>query len=145
MKLLCPTDFSVSSVNAIKWAVAYLNSTGGGEIHITHCIDYKSRSDIFVKLDEYLKKKAEKDLEVLMKEISNSRYHNHPMEDVKVKDHMATTVETLDGNMNVFDAADKFLSSRRRRFPILEEGKLVGLISQKDVLKAAIELKGQTW
>ncbi len=81
----------------------------------------------------------------LMKEISNSRYHNHPMEDVKVKDHMVTAVETLDGEMNVFDAADKFLSSRRRRFPILENGKLVGLISQKDVLKAAIELKGQTW
>jgi CBS domain-containing protein len=80
-----------------------------------------------------------------MKEISNSRYHNHPMQDVKVKDHMATAVETLEGNMNVFDAADKFLSSRRRRFPILENGKLVGIISQKDVLKAAIEMKGQTW
>jgi CBS domain-containing protein len=80
-----------------------------------------------------------------MKEISNSRYHNHPMQDVKVKDHMATAVETLEGKMNVFDAADKFLSSRRRRFPILENGKLVGIISQKDVLKAAIEMKGQTW
>ncbi|EDM45500.1 CBS domain protein, putative [unidentified eubacterium SCB49] len=80
-----------------------------------------------------------------MKEISNSRYHNHPIQDVKVQDHMVTAVETLDGNMNVFDAADKFLSSRRRRFPILENGKLVGIISQKDVLKAAIAMKGQTW
>lgn len=80
-----------------------------------------------------------------MKQISSSRYHNHPMADIKVQDHMATEIETIDGNMNVFDAADKFLTSKRRRFPIIEEGKLVGLISQKDVLKAPLELKGQNW
>lgn len=80
-----------------------------------------------------------------MKQISNSRYYNHPMEEIKVKEHMVTNVETIDGNMNVFDAADQFLNSHRRRFPIVEDGKLVGLISQKDVLKAAIELKGNSW
>jgi CBS domain-containing protein len=58
---------------------------------------------------------------------------------------MVTNVETIDGNMDVFDAANKFLSSKRRRFPIIENGKLVGQISQKDILKAAINLKGQNW
>ncbi|MDE0599592.1 MAG: CBS domain-containing protein, partial [Dokdonia donghaensis] len=53
--------------------------------------------------------------------------------------------DTIDGNMNVFDAANKFLESKHRRFPIVENGKLVGQISQKDVLKAALELNGQTW
>ncbi len=80
-----------------------------------------------------------------MKQISESRYYNQPMEDVKVALHMAKNVETLDGNMNVFDAANKFLESKHRRFPIVENGKLVGQISQKDVLKAALQMKGQTW
>jgi CBS domain-containing protein len=80
-----------------------------------------------------------------MKQISSSRYHNHPMQDAKVEDHMVTAVETIDGNMNLFDAVDKFLAAKRRRFPILVDGKLVGLISQKDVLKAALELKGNNW
>ncbi len=80
-----------------------------------------------------------------MKQISHSRYYNQPMEDVKVSDHMVKDVETIDGEMNVFDAADKFLNSKRRRFPIVKDGKLVGLISQKDVLKAAITLKGHSW
>jgi len=62
-----------------------------------------------------------------------------------VKKHMVDNVETIDGNMNVFDAANKFLDSKRRRFPILENGKLVGQISQKDILKAALKLKGQNW
>ncbi len=80
-----------------------------------------------------------------MKQISNSRYYNQPLQDFKVEQHMATNVETIDGNMNVFDAADKFLTSKHRRFPIVEDGKLVGQISQKDVLKAALQLKGRNW
>lgn len=80
-----------------------------------------------------------------IKQISVSRYYNQPMKDVKVSDHMASEVETIDGNMNVFDAADLFLKSKYRRFPIVQDGKLVGQISQKDVLKAALKLKGSNW
>lgn len=80
-----------------------------------------------------------------LKQISDSRYYNMPMEKDNVGKRMIKNVETIDGNMNVFDAANKFLSSRRRRFPIVENGKLVGQISQKDILKAALKLKGQSW
>ncbi len=80
-----------------------------------------------------------------MKQISESRYYNQPMDNITVEKHMATNVETIDGNLNVFDAAQKFIKSKRRRFPIVENGKLVGQISQKDVLKAALKLKGQSW
>lgn len=80
-----------------------------------------------------------------IKHLSDSRYYNMPSENGTVEHHMVKNVETIDGNMNIFDAANKFLEAKRRRFPIVENGKLVGQISQKDVLKAAINLKGQTW
>ena len=80
-----------------------------------------------------------------IKQISESRYFNMPMTDTKVETHMIKEVDTIDGNMNIFDAANKFLQSKRRRFPIVENGKLVGQISQKDILKAALNQKGNNW
>ena len=80
-----------------------------------------------------------------IRHISESRYHNLPGENRKVEQHMAKEVETIDGDMNIFDAANKFLNDRRRRFPIVEDGVLVGQISQKDILKATLKLKSQNW
>ena len=80
-----------------------------------------------------------------IKQISDSRYYNMPMAHRTIEQCMAKNVDTIDGNMNVFDAASKFISAKRRRFPIVENGKLVGQISQKDILKAALKLKGQNW
>ena len=80
-----------------------------------------------------------------IKQISESRYYNSPTQDSHVENHMVKNVETIDGNLNIFDAANKFLSAKRRRFPIIEDGKLVGQISQKDILKAAMQLKGHNW
>ena len=80
-----------------------------------------------------------------MKHISDSQYYNMPIEDYTVEKHMSCNVETIDGNMNVLDAAKKFIESKVRRFPIVKDGKLVGQISQRDVLKAAMNLKGQSW
>lgn len=80
-----------------------------------------------------------------MKHISDSQYYNMPIEDFTVEKHMTCNVETIDGNMNVLDAAKKFIESKIRRFPIVEDGKLMGQISQRDVLKAAMNLKGQNW
>lgn len=80
-----------------------------------------------------------------IKQISESRYYNMPMENISVEKYMVPKVETISPDMNLFDAANKFLTVRKRRFPVCENGKLVGLISQKDVLKAALKLTGNSW
>ncbi|WP_103866524.1 MULTISPECIES: CBS domain-containing protein [Aquimarina] len=80
-----------------------------------------------------------------LKQLNESRYYNMPIDDAKVEKFMVKDVETIDGNLNIFDAANKFLETKRRRFPILEDGKLVGQISQKDVMKAALQLNSQNW
>ena len=80
-----------------------------------------------------------------IKQTSESRYFNMPMAETTVENHMVKNVDVIDGNMNIFDAANLFLKSKRRRFPIIQDGKLIGQISQKDILKAALEQKGNTW
>ncbi|MFV8280971.1 CBS domain-containing protein [Christiangramia marina] len=80
-----------------------------------------------------------------MKQISDSRYYNMPMTDLTVGKRMISNVETIDGNMNVLDAAKIFIEKRFRRFPIVENNQLIGQISQRDVLKAALRLKSHTW
>lgn len=81
-----------------------------------------------------------------IKHISESKYYNMPMDSGHtVANNMVTNVETMEKDMNIFDAAKKFITSKRRRFPILDNGKLVGQISQKDILKAAINMKGNQW
>ncbi len=80
-----------------------------------------------------------------IKQINESRYYNMPMENFNVEKFMVKEVETIQGNVSIFDAANKFLESKRRRFPIIQEGKLIGQISQKDILKAVLKINGQQW
>lgn len=80
-----------------------------------------------------------------MKHISDSRYYNMPMDDNLVENRMTCNAVTIDGEENVLDAAKKFIEHRFRRFPIVKDGKLIGQISQSDVLKAALNLKAQSW
>ena len=80
-----------------------------------------------------------------MKEISDSRYFNMPILDKSVGHFMTEKVDTIESNMSIFDAAAKFSKSSRRRYPVLEKGGLVGQVSRKDIVIAAINMKSQTW
>jgi len=76
-----------------------------------------------------------------MNQISESRYFNMPLSNTKVKNIMIKEFKTVNANMNIFDASKLFSNAVKRSLPVLSEGKLVGLISRKDVLKAALNVK----
>jgi CBS domain-containing protein len=56
-----------------------------------------------------------------------------------VGDFMRTEVDTVDPEMDVYTLAEKFIREHRRRYPVLLDGRLVGQISRRDVLRAANE------
>ena len=72
MKVLAPTDFSICSINALKYAAQYLDSLEGEQsIEITHCIDHRYPSRIISKFDDLLKEEALVDLEKVMEEVKS--------------------------------------------------------------------------
>ena len=80
-----------------------------------------------------------------MKSISESRYFNMPILDKSVEKYMSKDISTIEHNVNIFDAASHFYKASRRRLPVLENGKLVGQISRKDIVVAALRLQSQNW
>lgn len=56
-----------------------------------------------------------------------------------VSDYMSAEVETLDADMDIVAAAQRFLDSPYRRFPVMRDGQLVGQVSRHDILKALAE------
>ena len=75
-----------------------------------------------------------------LKQVVKGKYHNIPTLSGKVSEFMATDVKSIEQDVNIFELAQMFLNLRLRRFPVLHNGRLVGQISQKDVMKAVIEL-----
>ncbi|WP_436515382.1 CBS domain-containing protein [Ekhidna sp. To15] len=80
-----------------------------------------------------------------LKEVVKGKYDNMPIFTGLVEEHMAQNVITVNPDMNIFEAAKMFLEKRLRRFPVIYEGKLIGQISQKDVMKAVLNAKSSTW
>lgn len=66
----------------------------------------------------------------------NSTYH----EDMggKVAEFMTKDVTTVDADTSILELAELFSKSPLRHFPVTDHGKLVGVVSRVDVLKALL-------
>ncbi|RPA68854.1 CBS domain-containing protein [Cyclobacteriaceae bacterium YHN15] len=80
-----------------------------------------------------------------LKEIIKGKYSNTPSFPASVSEHMTQNVITLSPEMSLFDAAQKFLELKIRRFPVMKDGRLVGQISLSDIIRAFPKLKSTTW
>lgn len=58
---------------------------------------------------------------------------------LKVLSYMDRTARTITPEMDLFSIAHLFLNTPYRRLPVLEEGKLVGQVSRRDVLHATYD------
>ena len=58
-----------------------------------------------------------------------------------VAEFMSAEVKTMDPETSMVDAAKQFLTEHYHRYPVLDQGKLVGLISRQDVFRAL----GDAW
>jgi CBS domain-containing protein len=58
----------------------------------------------------------------------------------QVQQYMSREIEHLSADCSVVEAAEKFLGSSYRRFPVLRDGNLVGLICRHDILSALDEI-----
>jgi len=54
----------------------------------------------------------------------------------KVKDFMTSAVESIPPTMDIYYVAGLFLTKNFRRLPVVEDGRVVGAITQFDILRA---------
>ena len=77
----------------------------------------------------------------ILKRVSQNKYHNMPVNKMLVAELMTPNVLTVRADEKLYDLVDLFLNTRKRSFPVVEDGVFVGLISQKEVLKALFDMR----
>ena len=121
----------------------------------TQLITFNPETDIMVAIKTILRKKisgapvlnkkgdmigiiSEKDCLRLLLE---GPYDLSPGGNGTVGDFMSSNVKTISADSSVVDAAYEFAFTNYRRMPVVENGKLVGQISRRDILKAIEKIK----
>lgn len=68
-------------------------------------------------------------------------YNQRPSLTETVGDFMSTEVRTMTPDKSIMDVALEFAHSQYKRFPVVENGRLVGQISRVDILQAILKIK----
>ena len=58
----------------------------------------------------------------------------------RVEDYMTRNVITVEAESSVLEVAKLFMENGPRRYPVVEDNRLVGQISRRDVLKALVDI-----
>ncbi|MDT4860916.1 inosine-5'-monophosphate dehydrogenase [compost metagenome] len=113
-----------------------------------HLVTFRSDTDLFLAIDRLLEHRISgapvvdsqghligmiSDDDCLRGILSGAYY-----EEVggSVSGYMSAQVETISPEADIIEVCQRFLRDTRRRFPVVEEGVLVGQISRRDVLRA---------
>jgi CBS domain-containing protein len=72
-----------------------------------------------------------------LRPLASGAYDGAPVEaGGKVKDLMNPVSNTIDPAMDIYAIAQVLVNSTTRRLPVLEDGKVIGQVSRRDVLRA---------
>ncbi len=74
------------------------------------------------------------------KDVLTLLYANVPGES-KVEDFMSKDVVSFDISESMIDVTDCFIKHHFRRVPIVADGKLVGIVSKKDIIAYILEMR----
>jgi len=55
-----------------------------------------------------------------------------------VGDYMSRDVEAVNADDSLLDVATRFIETKRRRYPVIEDNRVVGVVVRRDVLRAVI-------
>ncbi len=75
-----------------------------------------------------------------------SAYYNHPVGKDTVASYMSNIMKSISVHDDIVDVANIFLSTKYKRLLVMDDdGKLVGQISRRDILRAIKDLNTNTW
>ncbi len=63
----------------------------------------------------------------------------------KVSEFMSPDVITVEGDTSVIEIAKMFMEKPFKRYPVMDDNRLIGSISRRDVLKAILAIHEHVW